>query len=80
MKIAYLLRNRPDLEDMIPDDVEAVRIEVGEDGLYPARKTDTKCLGRAIQSNRPARVVGFTQLQQYRTCPIARDSMALDIQ
>jgi len=37
MKIAYLLRNRPNLEDMIPDDVEAVRIEVGEDGLYTAR-------------------------------------------
>ena len=34
MKIAYLLRVRPDLEDIIPDDVDAVRIEVGDDGLY----------------------------------------------
>ncbi|MEM7405366.1 MAG: NAD(P)-dependent oxidoreductase [Pseudomonadota bacterium] len=36
MKIGYLLRVRPDLEDIIPDDVEGVRIEVGEDGLYAA--------------------------------------------
>jgi len=34
LKIAYLLRVRPDLEDVIPDDVESVRIEVGDDGLY----------------------------------------------
>jgi len=36
MKIAYLLRVRPDFEDIIPDDVEAVRIKVGGDGLYSA--------------------------------------------
>lgn len=36
MKIGYLLRVRPDLEDIIPDDVEGVRIEVGDDGLYSA--------------------------------------------
>lgn len=36
LKIAYLLRVRPDLEDIIPDDVESVRIEVGIDGLYSA--------------------------------------------
>ena len=34
LKIAYLLRVRPDLESITPDDVEAVRIEVGDDGLY----------------------------------------------
>ncbi|OED35160.1 hypothetical protein AB833_31480 [Chromatiales bacterium (ex Bugula neritina AB1)] len=34
MKIAYLLRVRPDLEDIIPPDVESVRIEVGDNGLY----------------------------------------------
>ena len=34
MKIAYLLRVRPDLQDIIPNDVESVRIEVGNDGLY----------------------------------------------
>lgn len=34
MKIAYLLRVRPDLEDIIPSDVESVRVEVGDDGLY----------------------------------------------
>ena len=34
MKIGYLLRVRPDLEDIIPDDVEGVRIEVGDNGLY----------------------------------------------
>jgi len=32
MKIAYLIKLRPGLEDLIPFD--AVRIEVGEDGLY----------------------------------------------
>jgi phosphoglycerate dehydrogenase-like enzyme len=34
MKIGYLLRVRPDLEDIIPDDVEGVRIQVGDDGIY----------------------------------------------
>lgn len=34
MKIGYLLRVRPDLEDIIPDDVDGVRIQVGDDGLY----------------------------------------------
>lgn len=34
MKIAYLLRVRPDLEDIIPEDVEGIRIQVGDDGLY----------------------------------------------
>jgi phosphoglycerate dehydrogenase-like enzyme len=34
IKIGYLLRVRPDLEDIIPDDVEGVRIQVGDDGLY----------------------------------------------
>ncbi|MGB7183519.1 MAG: NAD(P)-dependent oxidoreductase, partial [Burkholderiaceae bacterium] len=34
MKIGYLLRVRPDLEDIIPDDVQGVRIQVGDDGLY----------------------------------------------
>ena len=36
MKVAYLLRVRPDLEDIIPDDVEAVVAEVGADRLYDA--------------------------------------------
>ena len=34
MKIAYLLRVRPDLEDMVPEDVEPVFMHVGDDGLY----------------------------------------------
>ena len=34
MKIAYLLRVRPDLEDITPDDVEGIRIQVGDDGQY----------------------------------------------
>ncbi len=34
VKIAYLLRVRPDLEDITPDDVEGIRIQVGDDGLY----------------------------------------------
>ena len=34
MKIGYLIRVRPDLEDIIPDDVDGVRIQVGDDGLY----------------------------------------------
>lgn len=37
MKIGYLIRVRPDLEDIVPDDVESyVRIHVGDDGLYSA--------------------------------------------
>jgi len=40
LKIAYLLRVRPDLEDIIPEDVESVRIEVGEDGLYRREDLD----------------------------------------
>ena len=36
MKIAYLLRARPDLESITPPDVEGVRIQVGENGLYSA--------------------------------------------
>ena len=40
MKVAYLLRVRPDLEDIIPDDVDSVRIEVGSDGLYSAADLD----------------------------------------
>ena len=34
MKIGYLIRVRPDLEDIIPGDVDGVRIQVGDDGLY----------------------------------------------
>jgi phosphoglycerate dehydrogenase-like enzyme len=34
IKIGYLLRVRPDLEDIIPRDVEGVRIQVGDNGLY----------------------------------------------
>jgi len=34
INIAYLLRVRPDLEDIIPRDVNGVRIQVGDDGLY----------------------------------------------
>ncbi|MCB1739120.1 MAG: phosphoglycerate dehydrogenase [Gammaproteobacteria bacterium] len=35
MKIAYLIRVRPDLEDIVPADVESyVRIHVGDDGRY----------------------------------------------
>ena len=34
MKIAYLLRARPDLDDRIPDDVEAVQVQVGDGGVY----------------------------------------------
>ena len=34
MKIAYLVRVRPDLEAMVPDDVEHVLAEVGDDSLY----------------------------------------------
>ena len=35
MKIGYLIRVRPDLEDIVPSDVEHhVRIHVGDDGLY----------------------------------------------
>lgn len=35
MKIGYLIRVRPDLEDIVPEDVEShVRIHVGDDGRY----------------------------------------------
>ena len=34
VKIAYLVRVRPDLEEMIPADVEHVVAQVGDDGLY----------------------------------------------
>ncbi len=34
MKIAYLLRVRPDLEKIIPADVEGIRIQAGDGGLY----------------------------------------------
>ena len=34
MKIAYLLRVRPDLENMVPEDVEPVFMHIGDDGLY----------------------------------------------
>ena len=34
MKIAYLIRSRPDLDDRIPDDVEGVQVQVGEGGVY----------------------------------------------
>jgi phosphoglycerate dehydrogenase-like enzyme len=34
MKVAYLIRVRPDLEAMIPNDVEHVMAQVGDDGLY----------------------------------------------
>ena len=34
IKIAYLMRIRPDLDDIIPADVEGVRVQVGDDGLY----------------------------------------------
>lgn len=36
MKIGYLIKVRPDLEDIIPDDVEGVRIHAGDDGRYSA--------------------------------------------
>lgn len=34
MKIAYLLRARPDLDDRVPGDVEAVQAQAGEGGVY----------------------------------------------
>ena len=34
MKIAYLLRMRPDLEDKIPEDIESVVMCAGDGGLY----------------------------------------------
>ena len=34
LKVAYLLRVRPDLEDIVPDDVEHVVVQVGDDGRY----------------------------------------------
>ena len=34
MNIAYLLRARPDLDDRIPDDVEAVQVQAGDGGVY----------------------------------------------
>ena len=35
MKIGYLIRVRPDLEKIIPEDVESyVRIHAGDDGRY----------------------------------------------
>jgi phosphoglycerate dehydrogenase-like enzyme len=34
VKIAYLIRVRPDLEDIVPDDVEHVVVQVGDDGRY----------------------------------------------
>lgn len=34
MKIAYLMRIRPDLDDIIPADVQGVRLQVGDDGRY----------------------------------------------
>jgi len=38
MKIAYLIRVRPDLDDIVPGDVESyVRIHVGDDGRYSAQ-------------------------------------------
>ncbi len=35
MKIAYLLRARPDLDGRVPGDVEAVQAQAGEGGVYP---------------------------------------------
>lgn len=34
MKIAYLLRVRPDLEERTSEDIDAVWLQVGDDGLY----------------------------------------------
>ena len=34
MKIAYLIRSRPDLDDRVPDDVEGTQVQVGDDGIY----------------------------------------------
>ena len=34
MNIAYLLRARPDLDDRIPNDVEAVQVQAGAGGVY----------------------------------------------
>ena len=35
MKIGYLIKVRPDLEDIVPEDVEEyVQVSVGENGLY----------------------------------------------
>lgn len=34
MKIAYLIRNRPDLEEAVPDDVEGIWMQAGEGGRY----------------------------------------------
>ena len=35
MKIAYLIRGRPDLRDRVPQDVEGVQVQAGEGGVYP---------------------------------------------
>lgn len=46
MKIAYLIRNRPDLENATPEDVNGVWMHAGENGLYSdsdlARLTDVE--------------------------------------
>ncbi len=34
MKIAYLMRVRPDLDDIIPRDVQGIRLQVGDNGRY----------------------------------------------
>jgi D-3-phosphoglycerate dehydrogenase / 2-oxoglutarate reductase len=40
VKIAYLIRVRPDLEAMVPDDVEHVLAQVGDDGIYDQATLD----------------------------------------
>lgn len=44
MKIAYLMRARPDLDNMSADGIESIQMQVGDDGLYSeqdlARLTD----------------------------------------
>ena len=34
MKIAYLIRNRPDLAEKVPADVDAIWMQAGPDGRY----------------------------------------------
>ncbi|NKC17067.1 MAG: phosphoglycerate dehydrogenase [Gammaproteobacteria bacterium] len=57
MKIAYLIRVRPDLEDLIPGDVEHVWTHVGDDGRY-----DDDTLARVADAD--AFVVGMEPVNE----------------
>ena len=57
MKIAYLLRVRPDLEDIVPEDVEHVVVQVGDDGLY-----DDEALARVADAD--AFVIGMEPVNE----------------